>query len=461
MDSYDVFISFSSAQRPWVEALGENLKSAGKTVFLDAWELVPGRDWIRAIDSAIDASRAAVLIVSPEALESGWVREEYEKLKRRSVERDDFPVIPVIHSTVEAEFPFIGHIQSVDFRAPVTYRAAFARLIAGLEGRPPGPNPAYEGPLKEPVEEPQPQQTGAVDRMEDVRALLNSGQIVTVLTPAGVSLADMAAELRKCANEKLGPENVVFLAPAYVSAEAGKGAFFRNLGQQAGFGSGVASPDDFSRHIAAHLDADRPLAIIVTGFEQATLEDQRQFCGVIRSLIIRSPRLHVLVFGGEKLNAMKYADGEHSLFSQADEVPWPEPSVAEIAGSMADADHAFSDTDIACVAELSGSHPALARELLRAVRRNGADREALKTAVQASPTVWTALTRIAKPGPALDELARLVGMTDFGPSLPYIGDPLRRRLRWEGLLVRGPGGRLVWRSAAVRDAAEGYVEASR
>ena len=66
-DQYDVFVSHSSAQKDWVEALARNLQAANKSVFLDLWRLVPGREWKEGLRAGLAACRAAILVVSPEA----------------------------------------------------------------------------------------------------------------------------------------------------------------------------------------------------------------------------------------------------------------------------------------------------------------------------------------------------------------------------------------------------------
>ena len=39
---YDIFISYRTAHRPWVEALAYNLQAQGYKVFLDAWAIAGG-----------------------------------------------------------------------------------------------------------------------------------------------------------------------------------------------------------------------------------------------------------------------------------------------------------------------------------------------------------------------------------------------------------------------------------
>lgn len=71
---YDIFISYRSTCRPWVETLAHNLVAQGYKVFLDAWELYGGQNFTRKIYSALNSSRCALLIATPESADSGWVQ---------------------------------------------------------------------------------------------------------------------------------------------------------------------------------------------------------------------------------------------------------------------------------------------------------------------------------------------------------------------------------------------------
>ena len=152
-----IFISHSSAQKPWVETLAQNLVSAGYQVFLDIWHLVPGRDYPEGLYAGLESASAVVLVISPEALRSGWVRSEINNILARK--GPGFLIIPVIYTAVDSEFPFLAARQKVDFQPPVPYRAAFKRLLCGLEGSAPGPDPWYDGQLIEPPAQTTPEVT--------------------------------------------------------------------------------------------------------------------------------------------------------------------------------------------------------------------------------------------------------------------------------------------------------------
>ncbi len=42
-EGFDVFLSYNSSDRPTVTRLGEKLRDRGLKVWLDVWELPPGR----------------------------------------------------------------------------------------------------------------------------------------------------------------------------------------------------------------------------------------------------------------------------------------------------------------------------------------------------------------------------------------------------------------------------------
>ncbi len=131
---YDVFFTHQSRDRAWVETLTRNLRKRGYRVFLDEWQ--PERPFV----DALEHSKAAVLAVTAEAVESGWVREQYERLLARSRNRPDFRFVPIAFGDLP-ELPFLENVHCVDFRdaCDAAYRRAFYELIALLEGQVPLP----------------------------------------------------------------------------------------------------------------------------------------------------------------------------------------------------------------------------------------------------------------------------------------------------------------------------------
>lgn len=73
---YDLFISYSHSQRPSIELLAKKLKHWRVNVWYDDWTMEPG-DFLRdRVVSGIDQSRCLLVAISPDALESNWVKFE-------------------------------------------------------------------------------------------------------------------------------------------------------------------------------------------------------------------------------------------------------------------------------------------------------------------------------------------------------------------------------------------------
>ena len=72
-----VFLSYAQSDRHLAETLARDLTVAGFAVWSDQ-EVMPGDNWARKVGEALDESEAMVVIVSPAAAKSEWVRREVE-----------------------------------------------------------------------------------------------------------------------------------------------------------------------------------------------------------------------------------------------------------------------------------------------------------------------------------------------------------------------------------------------
>jgi hypothetical protein len=70
---YDVFLSYSTANRAKVRDLAVQLRADGVDVWLDEWVIEPGDNIILKIEAGLESSRALVLCMSAAALGSDWV----------------------------------------------------------------------------------------------------------------------------------------------------------------------------------------------------------------------------------------------------------------------------------------------------------------------------------------------------------------------------------------------------
>ncbi len=65
---FDVFLSHNSKDKPAVRKLAEALKARGLRVWLDEWELIPGRPWQEALEEIISTVPVAAVLVGKDGL---------------------------------------------------------------------------------------------------------------------------------------------------------------------------------------------------------------------------------------------------------------------------------------------------------------------------------------------------------------------------------------------------------
>ncbi len=142
---FDVFLSYNSSDRKAVIEIGEALKQQGLKVWLDVWELVPGRPWQDALESIIQTARSAAVFVGPSGL-GPWQEPEMRALLTQFVKRES-SVIPVLLPGIKhaPDLPlFLQAFTWVDIRGGVN-KTGIGSLIWGITGIKPevAPNPKY------------------------------------------------------------------------------------------------------------------------------------------------------------------------------------------------------------------------------------------------------------------------------------------------------------------------------
>jgi len=137
---YDVFLSHAHADAAWVEGLARKLDDAGFSVWFDRWALVPGELFQSGMAQGLEQARACLVCASRET-PSGWLEQEIQHALNRQAAEPGFRVIPVLipGADEEALTPYLKLRTWVDLRGGLEDEVAFERLVAGIEGRPPGP----------------------------------------------------------------------------------------------------------------------------------------------------------------------------------------------------------------------------------------------------------------------------------------------------------------------------------
>ncbi|MCB2263891.1 MAG: toll/interleukin-1 receptor domain-containing protein [Candidatus Thiosymbion ectosymbiont of Robbea hypermnestra] len=70
---YDVFLSYSHQDEPWVSEFAAALRAGGVKVWFDAEDLALGERWQDRLQEALRESRALVIVLSPNSIRSPWM----------------------------------------------------------------------------------------------------------------------------------------------------------------------------------------------------------------------------------------------------------------------------------------------------------------------------------------------------------------------------------------------------
>lgn len=100
MKKYDLFISYSSKDRPSVSEFVEILRAHGLTVWFDAFEMQPGDRLRDRIGEGIERSRYMVVVLSEHSINAPWVRTELDSAMMRELDERRVVVIPMLHGRV-------------------------------------------------------------------------------------------------------------------------------------------------------------------------------------------------------------------------------------------------------------------------------------------------------------------------------------------------------------------------
>ncbi len=135
---YDVFLSYAREDWPLVEPVARRLRESGLDVFVDHWYVAPGKPWQVVLESALSSCRAVAVFIGPGGL-TGWQRRESE-FSLDQQRTTGLPVIPVLLPRSEPVSGFLRLNSWVDMRGGIDDPIAFEALIAGIDGRAPGPS---------------------------------------------------------------------------------------------------------------------------------------------------------------------------------------------------------------------------------------------------------------------------------------------------------------------------------
>lgn len=98
---YDVFLSYSAHDRPWVREFASALRAAGVKGWFDAHEIKPGDRWQDRVEEALRQSRTLVMVLTADSVSRPWTFFELG-----AAVADGKRIVPVLTEDVEiSELP--------------------------------------------------------------------------------------------------------------------------------------------------------------------------------------------------------------------------------------------------------------------------------------------------------------------------------------------------------------------
>lgn len=125
------FISYTAVDRAWAEWIAMQLENAGYTIIIQAWDIVPGTNFIAEMDEASKFAERTILVLSSAYLKSDYAFAEWAVAFRADPKGKQRKVLPVRieRCAIEGLLGPIGYIDLVDHDEP----HARERLLNGVK----------------------------------------------------------------------------------------------------------------------------------------------------------------------------------------------------------------------------------------------------------------------------------------------------------------------------------------
>jgi hypothetical protein len=126
-----IFLSHNHRDKSFVRVLAQDLSAMGIRVWLDEAELKVGDSLITKVSEAIDEMTYLGVVLSPNSVNSRWVKEELNQALVRQLSERDASVLPIM--LADCQVPgFLRDRLYADFRDPGDYDNALRRLLTSI-----------------------------------------------------------------------------------------------------------------------------------------------------------------------------------------------------------------------------------------------------------------------------------------------------------------------------------------
>ncbi|TQM82327.1 Tfp pilus assembly protein PilF [Saccharothrix saharensis] len=77
-DGWDFFVSYTQDDRQWAEWIAWELEEAGHRVLIQAWDIVPGSNWVATMQEGVQKAERTIAVLSAAYLESAFGASEWQ-----------------------------------------------------------------------------------------------------------------------------------------------------------------------------------------------------------------------------------------------------------------------------------------------------------------------------------------------------------------------------------------------
>ncbi|MDM8558179.1 toll/interleukin-1 receptor domain-containing protein [Candidatus Parabeggiatoa sp. HSG14] len=452
-----IFISHHTINKGWVECLVRNLTHIGYRVLLDIWENESYQKL--KIDDVISNSNChkAILVATPETIESGWAREEYQWMLNRQYHDPEFIFIPIVFGVALSDIPFISDHEVINFSTE-NYSEAFYRLVSHFE-----PKSFNADDLESP-----PQIAAPLTLSSNTYAYIEMlfSQFEHSSPPPLILLAQMDyIQVQKIesvlaqAKTRYQPDQCLHITLPYNTDIQN---YFSGLAQQCGFDETINNSVEFEKALQTRFDTTYPLFLLVSRFENGTNSAQQQIAGLCRSLNETYPnQVHLIVCGGEQLAKFKYQQGKNALLNIAQDYRWPELERTDVYAMRDNCCQTLTLDDESAneLLALSGGHPILLQKCLQLYQTDPElPWQDYPVTLSTEPSLQQLFTPFMQNTTEMQQVREWLVQEDIAPSLFLFSyghkrNDVLRRLYWKNLLAeRDVNGykTLCWRCKAMR-----------
>lgn len=129
--STSVFLSHTSADKPFVRNLARDLENHGVKYWLDEAEIKVGESLIEKIRNGLDEVDYVAVILSPSSVLSAWVQREVDVAMNQEIQGKKVKVLPIMYKSCELPGFLLGKLYA-DFTEESNYQQSFKKLIESM-----------------------------------------------------------------------------------------------------------------------------------------------------------------------------------------------------------------------------------------------------------------------------------------------------------------------------------------